>query len=548
MEKQYTIGLDFGTRSMRALLVDLESGEELGYKEFAYPHGIMETELPDGTKLEPDWALQHPGDYLLALTEAIPALLREHGIEGENVVGIGIDFTASTVMPLNEDLVPLCLLKEYQSMPHAYVKLWKHHSALYLADQITALGKDRNEPWLKRIGGKVSSEFCFPKLLQIAVEDPEIFDQTEYFMEAGDYVVYCLTGVLSRSTCIAGFKSYWSKEEGYPSEAFLNGLKPNFGTKALKMLRGPLIAPGRAVGNLTAEFAEKLGLSERTVVSAAVIDAHAAIPSAGMLRENQMLMILGTSGCHISLSKVYREVEGICGIVKDGIIDGFYCYESGQNGAGDHFEWLLRTCISAEMEAAAKENGMSVLNYLASLAEKQKVGEHGLLCLDWFNGNRSVLTDSDLSGVILGLTLSTKPEDIYRALVEAVAFGTRKIIENYENAGVPVEGLCATGTMAKSPFVMQIFSDILGKEIGIVASQNGPALGSAIFAAAASGALSLTDAIQKMGKTKEAYYSPNADHKVLYDKLYNEYSALHDYFGRAVNSVLKNLKSFRRQV
>lgn len=545
MDKQYTIGLDFGTRSMRALLVDLSNGEELGYKEFVYPHGIMETKLPDGTKLEPDWALQHPDDYLLAMIETIPLLLREYGVEGGNVVGIGVDFTASTVMPLNKELLPLCLLEKYQSEPHAYVKLWKHHSALYLADQITALAKERNEPWLKGIGGKVSSEFCFPKLLQIAVEAPEIFDQMEYFMEAGDYVVYCLTGVLSRSTCIAGFKSYWNKKDGYPSEAFLNCLKPNFGTKALKMLRGPLLAPGCAVGTLTAEFAEKLGLSEKTVVSAAAIDAHAAIPSTGLLCENQMLMILGTSGCHISLSKVFREVEGICGIVKDGIVDGFYCYESGQNGAGDHFEWLLRTCITREVEEGAKEKGLSVLNYLAELAAKQRIGEHGLLCLDWFNGNRSILTDSDLSGMILGLTLSTKPEDIYRALVEAVAFGTRKIIENYENAGVPVESLCATGTMAKSSFVMQTFSDILGKEIRLVASQNGPALGSAIFAAAASGKLSLADAIQKMGKTKDECYCPNFAHKALYDKLYSEYSVLHDYFGRGINPVLKKLKALR---
>lgn len=546
MKKQYTIGLDFGTRSMRALLVDLTNGEELGCKEYKYPHGIMESTLPDGTRLGSDWALQHPEDYLFALTETIPVLLREYGVEGESVVGIGVDFTASTVMPLNEELVPLCLLEKYKSTPHAYVKLWKHHSALYLADRITALAKETNEPWLKRIGGKVSSEFLFPKLLQIALEAPEIFDHTEYFMEAGDYVVYRLTGELTRSTCIAGFKSYWSKEDGYPSAAFLNRLEPDFGTKALKMLRGPMTSPGTAAGRLSREYAEKLGLSENTAVSAAIIDAHAAIPSAGILRENEMLMILGTSGCHISLSKVYREVEGVCGIVKDGIIDGYYCYESGQTGMGDHFEWLLRTCISGEIEAAAKEKGMSVLNYLASLAEKQKIGEHGLLCLDWFNGNRSVLTDSDLSGVILGLNLSTKPEDIYRALVEAVAFGTRKILENYENAGVPIDGLTATGTMAKSPFIMQTFSDVLGKEIKLVASQNGPALGSAIFAAAASGVLSLSDAIEKMGKTQNVVYRPNLANKALCDALYEEYSTLHDYFGRGINPVLKKLKAFRQ--
>ncbi len=546
MKRNYTVGLDFGTRSMRALLVDFESREELGYKEYKYPHGIMETALPDGTRLGPDWALQHPEDYLLALRETIPALLREHGVDGEAVLAIGIDFTASTVMPLNADFTPLCLMPEYKSIPHAYVKLWKHHSALYCADQITNLAKETGEPWLKRIGGKVSSEFLFPKLLQIALEAPEIFDNTEYFMEAGDYVVYRLTGALSRSACIAGFKSYWTPDEGYPSEEFLNRLHPRFGTRALKMLRGPLLPAGTAAGKLTPEFAKLLGLSENTVVATAVIDAHAALPSAGAIRENDMLMIMGTSGCHISLSKTYREVDGICGVVKDGVIDGFYCYESGQNGAGDHFEWLLRTCISKEVEEAAKAKGMGVLDYLAFLAKDQSVGEHGLLCLDWFNGNRSVLTDSDLSGVILGMNLSTKPEDLYRALVEAIAFGTRKILENYEESGIAVDGIFASGSMAKSDFVMQTFADVLGREIKIVASQNGPALGAAIFAATASGAFSLEEAALRLGKTKDVFYKPNFDHKRLYDKLYHEYSVLHDYFGRGENPVMKTLQALRK--
>ena len=213
---------------------------------------------------------------------------------------------------------------------------------------------------------------------------------------------------------------------------------------------------------------------------------------------------------------------------------------------GDLFEWLMRTCVTKEVENAAKEKGMSVLDHLADLASKQAIGEHGLLCLDWFNGNRSVLTDSDLSGMILGLTLATKPEDLYRAFVEAVAFGTRKILENYENAGVPVDQLYATGTISKSPFMMQAFSDVLGKEIKLVASQNGPALGSAIFAAVAAEALPLEEAVQKLGKTKDEYYVPNLENKRLYDVLYTEYSTLHDYFGRGINPVLKKLKALRK--
>lgn len=546
MKDTYIIGLDFGTRSMRALLVDLQSGEELGYKEVQYPHGVMENSLPDGTKLPPDWALQHPEDYLFALTETVPELLREFDVRGESVLGLGVDFTASTVMPLNSDFVPLCLLPEFHSNPHAYVKLWKSHSARAYAKQITEIARQRKEPWLKRCSSKVSPELCIPKLLQIAVEAPEVFRQTEYFMEAGDYVTSLLTGTLVRSENIAGFKTCRSKSEGYPSEEFLNALHPDFGTKALKMLRGKFLPAGASAGKVTREFAEKLGLSENTVVTTAVIDAHAALPSTGSICENDMLIILGTSGCHISLSQKYREREGIFGIVEDGLVEGFYCYESGQTGMGDHFEWLQRTCITKEIEESAKAKGLRVLDYLAELASKKAVGETGLLCLDWFNGNRSVLNDSDLSGMILGLTLNTKAEDIYRALVEALAFGSRKILENYEEAGIPVGNLFATGSMAKSDFVMQTFSDVFGKEIRIVASQNGAALGSAIFAASASGGMTLEEAAKKIGRTKEGSFKPNPENKLLYDALYREYCTLHDYFGRGINPVMKTLKALRK--
>ncbi|MBE6712573.1 MAG: ribulokinase [Ruminococcaceae bacterium] len=544
--KKYTVGLDFGTGSMRALLVDLASGKELGYKECKYPHGVMESTLPDGTRLGPEWSLQHPEDYLFALTETVPNLLREHGVLREEVVGLGIDFTSSTVIPLDATLTPLCLMKEYSGNPHAYAKLWKHHSAQYCAELITDLAKKTEQAWLVRNGGRISPELAFPKLLQVALEAPELFDRVEYFMDAGDYMVSLLTGEVSRSTCIAGYKYCWSKEEGFPDEGFLNGLAPDFGSKVLKKLRGKFFAPGASAGTLTKEFAEKLGLSEKTAVSAAVIDAHAAIPAIGQIGENQMLMILGTSGCHHLLSKSYRQVEGVFGIVEDGVIEGFYCYEAGQSGMGDHFEWLLRNCVGKDVEDRACAKGMSVLNYLAQLASEKRAGETGLLCLDWFNGNRSVLNDCDLSGVILGLTLSTQPQDLYRALVEAVAFGTRKIIESFENSGVAVDALFATGTMSKSSFVMQTFADVTGKRIRIVASQNGPALGAAIFAASASGTFSLAEATKRLGKLQENSYDPDPKNSALYDKLYGEYCLLHDYFGREENPVLKTLKSLRK--
>ena len=464
----------------------------------------------------------------------------------EQIVAIGIDFTACTVLPTKSDGTPLCFLKEYECEPHAYVKLWKHHAAQYCAEIINKKAVERNESFLKRFGGKISSEFYFPKLLQIALEAPQIFENADLFIEAADWLTWKLTGKLCRSASFAGYKAMWDKKEGYPSKDFLDSLKDGFGEKSYSLLKGDILMPCTIAGYISNEFASLTGLTTKTAVITPIIDAHSALFSAGIHKKDEMLIIMGTSGCHVSLSDTYKEIPGILASVQDGILPDFFGYESGQSGFGDHFEWLSNNFVPESLSKQAREKDTNVLELLAEKAKQQKPGEHGLIALDWFNGNRSPLNDSDLSGLILGLNLNTKPEDIYRALVEAIAYGSRKIIENYEKHDFSINSVCACGSLSKNDFIMQIFADVLGKEIKIADSENGSALGSAIIAASASGELALDDAITKLCKLRTSSYKPIPENQEIFDKLYSEYSKLYNYFGCGENNVMKELNKYKK--
>lgn len=548
--RKYTIGLDYGTLSGRAVLVAVDNGEEIGYVEYPYPHAVMDRTLPDGTPLGQDWALQHPQDYLDVLSHTVPKLLADCGVSKDDVIGLGVDFTACTVLPIDAEGKPLCFDAAYRSNPYAYVKLWKHHAAQPYADRINALAEERNEAWLKTYGGKTSCEWAFAKILETYCESREVYERADLYIEAGDWLVYKLCGEIKRSACMAGYKALWSKTEGYPSADFFEALAPGFGRVVADKMRGEVVPAGAACGHLTAEMAELCALNEGIAVAAAIIDAHAAIPSLGADCDGKMLLIMGTSTCHISLSRSLAIAEGICGVVEDGVMPGYYAYEAGQACVGDSFAWFINNCLPQSVREEAAACGMNVHKYLRSLAEKKKPGENRLIALDWWNGNRSVLSDSTLSGVIVGLTLNTRPEDIYRALLESTAYGTRKIIDNYLKNGVEVKGIYATGGIAdKDPFTMQIYADVLNLPIRIAGASNGPALGSAIFAAAAAGteAGGYADpeaAAAKMGKIRDTVYTPIPENAVLYQRLYEEYEALHDYFGRGTNDVMKRLRSF----
>lgn len=550
--KKYAIGVDFGTESGRALLVDVQDGKEIATAVYSYANGVIDQNLPDShIKLEPDWALQDPQDYIQTLKITIPEVLKTSKVSPSDVIGIGIDFTACTMMPVKSDGTPLCDLPAYRSRPHAWVKLWKHHAAQPEADRINALANEMGESWLDRYGGKISSEWFFAKTLQIVNEDPEIFDAADRLLEASDWVVWQLTGVETRNSCTAGYKAIWSKSEGFPRSEYFAALHPKLTNVIEVKLSNQIIPVGNRAGLLTEQAAQWTGLLSGTPVAIANVDAHVAVPAATVTEPGRMVMIMGTSTCDMVLGTEERIVPGMCGCVEDGIIPGYFGYEAGQSCVGDHFAWFVENCIPANYQEEAKSRGLNNYQLLEEKATKLKVGESGLLALDWWNGNRSVLVDVDLTGLLLGATLATKPEEIYRALIEATAYGKRIIIETFQKNGVPIHELVACGGLPeKSKLLMQIYADVIGLPIRLSSSTQTPALGSAMFGAVAAGKElggydSIYEAAKVMAHLKEVIYTAIPENQSVYEKLYAEYLILHDYFGRGENDVMKRLKAIK---
>ncbi len=544
----YVVGIDYGTLSGRAVVVRVSDGAELAAAEHPYTHAVLDRQLPDGTVLPPDWALQVPSDYIDVLRIAVPEAVARAGVRPEQVIGIGTDFTACTVLPVLADGTPLCELPEYTSRPHAYVKLWRHHAAQAQADRITDLAVERKEPWIKRYGGKISSEWEFAKALQLLEEDPEIYDRTERWIEAADWIVWRLSGTYLRNACTAGYKGQF-QDGVYPSPEYLAALNPGFADFVTDKLEHPIGQLGDRAGGLTAEAAAWTGLPEGIAVCVGNVDAHVTAPAATAVEPGRMVAIMGTSTCHVMSSDQWAEVPGMCGVVDGGILPGLWGYEAGQSGVGDIFGWFVRTGFPAGYAEEAAALGRDPHEHLTALAAEQAVGEHGLIALDWQSGNRSVLVDHDLSGVLVGLTLSTRPEDVYRALLEATAFGTRTIIETFTASGVPVEELIIAGGLTKNALLMQIYADVTRLPLGVIDSAQGPALGSAMHAAVAAGAYpDIRAAARAMGKARPAVYLPDPERAAAYDRLFAEYRLLHDYFGRGTNEVMHRLRRIRAEV
>ena len=544
----YVIGVDYGTLSGRAVVVRVSDGAELGTGVHEYTHAVMErTLIPTGAALPPDWALQVPSDYVDVLKIAVPEALRESGIDPSAVIGIGTDFTACTMIPVLSDGTPLCELDEYRDRPHAYVKLWKHHAAQSHADRVTDLAHARGEKWISRYGGKISSEWEFAKGLQLLEEDREIYDRMDHWVEAADWIIWQLSGTYVRNACTAGYKGNWQDGE-YPSEDYLAALNPDFRGFVKDKLDHQIGELGARAGSLTAEAAAWTGLPEGIAVAVGNVDAHVTSAAANAVEPGQLVAIMGTSTCHVMPGATLAEVPGMCGVVDGGIVAGLYGYEAGQSGVGDIFGWYVKNGVPPEYVEKAKEAGQSVHDYLSDLAVTQAVGEHGLIALDWHSGNRSVLVDHELSGVLIGQTLTTRPEDIYRAIVESTAFGTRTIIDAFETSGVPVTEFVVAGGLLKNKFVMQIYADVLKRPLSAIASEQGPALGSAIHAAVAAGAYpDVLAAAKVMGAKSEGVFQPNPANAEAYDALYAEYTLLHDYFGRGGNDVMHRLRDIRRK-
>ena len=553
-EPRYTIGVDFGTESARAVLVDVADGRELGVEVYAYKNGVIDECLPapdNDVILGPDWALQDPNDYIETFRRTVPAVVARAGIDPSAVIGIGVDFTACTMLPTLADGTPLCSLDEYRREPHAWVKLWKHHAAQPEADDVNRVAAEMGEKWPRRYGGKISSEWFFPKALQILREAPGVYRDADRLIEAADWVVWQLTGVETRNNCTAGYKAIWSAEEGFPERAFFSALDPEFAGVVDEKMSRAIVRLGDCAGRLSEKAAAWTGLRPGIAVAVANVDAHVSAPAVSVTGPGTLVAIMGTSTCHIILSDTAPVIPGACGVVRDGVIPGFFGYEAGQSAVGDIFGWFVDRCVPPSFHERAAERGVSVHDVLAEAAAELEPGESGLLALDWWNGNRSVLVDADLSGLMIGMTLATQAPEMYRALIEATAFGTRTIIDAFEAGGIKIDRVVACGGLPeRNRMLMQIYADVTGRSLRVAASAQTPALGSAMFAAvaagpAAGGYASIQAAAEKMAHLRDGAYEPIEANKRVYDVLYAEYTRLHDLFGRGGDPAMKTLKRMR---
>jgi L-ribulokinase len=547
-----TLGLDFGTLSVRALLLDIETGRELAIHDCAYKHGVMDETLPDGTRLGVDWALQVPADYLEAMTAATRGVLAAAKAAPADIIGIGTDFTSCTVIATDRGNKPLCESPDFAANPHAYVKLWKHHGAIRQAEELQAAARERAEPFIARYGHCVSSEWMFPKVIETYDLARDVYAAADTFIEGGDWIVKTLTGVETRNSNAAGFKAFWdASARSYPPAAYFDSVRPGISGTIFSKIRDNVRPVGETAGGLLHEWGEKMGLLPGTPVSTSVMDAHAAFPSLGETGSGDMMMIIGTSTCHeLMVSEDgFTDIPGMCGVVKDGLLPGYNDYEMAQAGVGDSFKWYVDRCMPASYTDEAAERGVSPYELLNEKAARMAPGENGVVALDWWNGTRSGLNNQSLSGVLVGLSLHTKPEGIYRAIIESTAYGARKMIELFEDAELRIERLFATGGVSRrSPFIMQLYADIIGKPIYVADSGESAARGAAIYGAVAadpeiSGLKDIADAAGRLGAVMPEHYEPNEENRRAYDKLYAHYASLYNFFGEQRPDMMKHLKT-----
>ena len=544
MEK-YVLGLDYGTLSVRALLVNLQTAQESSSAVYEYPHAVMTRTLPDGTPLPNDFALEHPQDFLNGLEKVVPEVMALAGILPEQVVGIGVDITSSTVIPTDDKGIPLCLKPEFASRPHAWMKLWKHHGAIDIADRMVEVAKARGEKWLSYYGDWISSELFMPKVVETAVRDPEVFENTYTFLEAADWIVWKLSGKLTRSISMAGCNSLYRPDTGYPSKEYFKAAYPEAENVPDKLV-GEMVPLGANVGGLTAEMADKLGLMAGTPVSSGAIDSHAGVVGAGAARIGDMVSVIGTSANNMLNAEDGPGIPGIYSAAPDANIPGIFGYEGGQNCVGDALAWFVDNCVPHSYYEQAKAEGKGIHQFLQEKAEKLRPGESGLLALDWFNGVRTPLMDFSLTASIVGITAATRPEELYRAIIEATVFGNKKIIDTYENAGCPVKRIIAAGGIPmKNAMMMQIYADVCDRDIYLSGSKQPSALGSAILGAIAAGPeatgyTSTTELVEGLGKIADLVYHPIPENVERYKLLYKQYERLSDQMSQ-IGSVGREL-------
>lgn len=551
----YTIGIDFDTEIARAVLVDVSNGNFAANADYKYPHGVISDKLPDSdVPLNPGWALFHPNDYKNALKVLVSQLMRQSQIEVDQIIGIAIDATGSTILPTTKDGTPLCLLEDYKDQPHAWPKLWNHTAANDKAKQLSQLATDRFETFMDRYGGKIDPEWFFPKVWELYDDASSIYNASDRIIEASDWIVWQLTGVETRNLCAAGYKALWSKNEGFPLETFFSAMDPHLANVVDKKMKRAITPLGEQIGELTEEAAEWMGLKPGIPVATGLLHTHARVPAATVAQPGKMALILGSNFSHMILSNKEFRVPGMSGMVEDGIVPGLIGYEATQSGGGDHFSWFMKNAVPANYLETAKERNISIYQLMEEKAALLQPAESGMVALDWWSANRSILADDDLTGLILGYSLETTPEEIYRTLLEATTFGTRKIFETFIASGIPINEIIVSGdSLANNSLLLTILANVTRMEIKMVASPYTAALGSSMYAAVAAGVqaggyATIQDASKKMAHLDEKTFLPNNTDKKTYNRLYSEYTLLHDYFGYGHNNAMKRLKNLRTTI
>ena len=554
--KKYSIGLDYGTNSCRALIVDLSDGNEIASALFDYLSGESGVLIDHK---DPNLARQNPQDYLdgiaSTVTEAI-SKARENNpsFDPETVVGIGVDTTGSSPLPVNEEGVPLSFLPEFTDNLNAMCWLWKDHTSFIEADQITELAETIRPHYLDKIGGKYSSEWYWSKVLHCKNIDPQLFDASSSFVELCDYIPAVLTGQtnpneIKRSICAAGHKAMYNDEwGGLPDAEFLSELDPAL-CKLRNNYSSVAVSSEQSAGGLCEEWAQRLGLEPGIAVAVGAFDAHMGAVGAGV-KEGTLVKILGTSTCDIMVqnnNKDLKDIPGVCGIVDGSVMVDHYGIEAGQSAVGDIFLWFVNNLTPEKYGKTVDQKFVGLEKH----AETLKPGESGLLALDWNNGNRTILVDVRLSGLLVGQTLHTTPHEIFRAFIESTAFGALTIINRIEEYGVKVEEVINCGGLAvKSPLLMQIYADVTGRPMKISRSDQTPALGAAIFGAIASGAFDNVSSAQAVMTGIKKTYEPDSESHSVYQQIYSLYSQAHDAFGTPnwsgqMSNIMKDLLEIR---
>lgn len=526
MNLPISLGLDFGTESVRAILIDTQ-GNQRGLATSDYPYGQIIDTLPgDDESLPPRYALQDPSDWIESAIAATRSAITQAGVSANEIVGIGVDFTSCTMLPTTIDGVPLCKLDSFKKTPLAWPKLWKHHGALEQTERMNAVATRRGDSFLKRYGGTIGLEWFFPKILETIENAPDVAAAADVWIEAGDWFVWQLVGgtadSLTRSTCQAGYKAMWSAAEGYPGQDFFRAVHPGLADVVANRLPGVMRSPGQSAGGLSGAMANRLGLNPGTPVATSIIDAHAAVPGVGAAEPGTLVMVLGTSSCHMLNATELRDIPGIAGVVEGGILPGLFGYETGQAAVGDAFAWLLKLL------------NLDDFDDLSEAAMRLPPGAGGVRCMDWMNGCRTPLMDGGVRGGFIGLGLNHQPAHLYLALMEASALGLRWIVDVLRDGGLSINRLIATGGLPHhNRAFVEVYADVLGMPIEIHPSTQGTAVGAAVLGMIAagerhSGFASISDAAKAMagGHGESVVIDPRPNRHQAYEPLYQDYRQL----------------------